>query len=115
LLTKILISVTVQIHSKSGLQTTGTPKIEIRLGSPTGTLAGTLQVAATGGFNAYEEQSCSINKITGVQDVYLVFGGAVMLTGLPLSQNRSRLSSTATSTVTAMLTPLIPRLCQDIF
>ncbi|CDG37499.1 Glucuronoxylanase XynC [Acetivibrio thermocellus BC1] len=57
--------------------TTGTPKIEIRLGSPTGTLAGTLQVAATGGFNAYEEQSCSINKITGVQDVYLVFGGAV--------------------------------------
>jgi len=41
------------------------------------TLAGTLQVAATGGFNAYEEQSCSINKITGVQDVYLVFGGAV--------------------------------------
>ncbi|ODM27792.1 carbohydrate-binding protein [Clostridium sp. Bc-iso-3] len=57
--------------------TTGTPKIEIRLGSPTGTLAGTLQVASTGGFNAYKEQSCNINKVTGLHDVYLVFGGAV--------------------------------------
>ena len=57
--------------------TTGTPKIEIRLDSPTGTLAGTLQVTATGGFNAYQEQSCSINNVTGKHDVYLVFGGAV--------------------------------------
>ncbi|MDP4179552.1 MAG: carbohydrate-binding protein [Bacillota bacterium] len=55
----------------------GTANIEIRLNSPTGTLAGTLQVASTSDWNTYQEQTCSINKVTGVNDVYLVFSGAV--------------------------------------
>jgi len=51
--------------------------IQIRLGSPTGTLLGTFSVAPTGDWNTYEEQSCNINKATGVNDVYLIFSGAV--------------------------------------
>jgi hypothetical protein len=57
--------------------TTDDTSIELRLDSPTGTLAGTLSVVSTGGFNAYEEQSCNINKVTGKHDLYLVFKGAV--------------------------------------
>ncbi|HQA57464.1 MAG TPA: carbohydrate-binding protein [Acetivibrio sp.] len=62
---------------KALVATTGTPNIQLRLNSPTGTLIGTLPVQATGGFNAYEEQSCSINNVTGKQDLYVVFSGAV--------------------------------------
>ncbi len=57
--------------------TTADTSIELRLDSPTGTLVGTLPVVSTGGFNAYEEQSCNINKVTGKHDLYLVFKGAV--------------------------------------
>jgi glucuronoarabinoxylan endo-1,4-beta-xylanase len=64
--------------SFSALVTTTTDTtIELRLDSPTGTLVGTLPVVSTGGFNAYEEQSCNINKVTGKHDLYLVFKGAV--------------------------------------
>ncbi|WP_137696473.1 pectinesterase family protein [Ruminiclostridium herbifermentans] len=62
---------------KSLVATTGTPNIELRLNSPTGTLIGTLKVASTGGWNEYKEQACSINTVTGVNDLYLVFTGAV--------------------------------------
>lgn len=62
---------------KALVATTGTPNIELRLNSPTGTLIGTLPVASTGGFNAYEEQSCSVSKVTGKHDLYLKFSGAV--------------------------------------
>jgi len=51
--------------------------IQLRLGSPTGTLLGTLSVESTGDWNTYEEQSCNINKATGVNDLYLVFSGPV--------------------------------------
>ncbi len=54
-----------------------TPKIELRLNGPTGTLIGTLSVKSTGDWNTYQEQTCSINKVTGVNDLYLVFTGAV--------------------------------------
>ncbi|HOQ37539.1 MAG TPA: carbohydrate-binding protein [Acetivibrio sp.] len=57
--------------------TTADTSIELRIDSPTGTLIGTLPVKATGGFNAYEEQSCNISKVTGKHDLYLVFKGAV--------------------------------------
>ena len=62
---------------KALVASTLSPNIELRLDSPTGTLIGTLKVAATGGFNAYEEQSCNISKVTGKHDLYLVFSGAV--------------------------------------
>lgn len=48
--------------------------IEIRLDSPTGTLAGTLTVAATAADNwtVYQTQSTDIANVTGIHDVYLV-------------------------------------------
>ncbi|WP_010250403.1 endo-1,4-beta-xylanase [Acetivibrio cellulolyticus] len=55
----------------------GTANIELRLNSPTGTIIGTLSVAETGGWNTYKEQTCSISKTSGVNDLYLVFSGGV--------------------------------------
>ncbi len=52
-------------------------KIELRLGSASGTLIGTLTVPSTGGWNDYEEKSCSITNTTGIKDLYLVFSGPV--------------------------------------
>ncbi len=49
----------------------------IRLNSASGTEVGTLQVPTTGGWDTYEEKSCTINTVTGVNDVYLVFSGPV--------------------------------------
>jgi hypothetical protein len=49
--------------------------MQIHLGSPTGTLLGTLKTAATGAWNNYTAQSTAISKLTGVQTVYLVFSG----------------------------------------
>ncbi len=54
-----------------------TAKIELRLNSPTGTLIGTLPVESTGDWNTYREQTCSVSKVTGVNDLYLVFSGPV--------------------------------------
>lgn len=54
-----------------------TANIELRLNSPSGTLIGTLPVAATGDWNTYEEQTCSVSGVTGTKDLYLVFSGAV--------------------------------------
>ncbi|WP_010250451.1 endo-1,4-beta-xylanase [Acetivibrio cellulolyticus] len=54
-----------------------TTNIELRLNSPSGTLIGTLPVAATGGWNTYTEQTCDISGVTGVNDLYLVFTGPV--------------------------------------
>lgn len=54
-----------------------TSDIELRLNSPSGTLIGTLSVKSTEDWNTYEEQTCSINKVTGVNDLYLVFTGPV--------------------------------------
>lgn len=48
--------------------------IEVRLDSPTGTLAGTLAVTATAtdNWNVYQTQSTDLVNVTGVHDVYLV-------------------------------------------
>ncbi|WP_171640745.1 discoidin domain-containing protein [Paenibacillus phytorum] len=58
--------------SAKGLNAGG--NIEIRLDSPTGTLAGTLTVAATApdNWNVYQTQSTDITNVTGVHDIYLV-------------------------------------------
>jgi len=49
--------------------------IELRLGSSTGTLIGTMSVSPTGDWDTYEEQTCSVNNATGVKDLCLVFSG----------------------------------------
>ena len=50
--------------------------IELRAGSPTGTLAGTVTVPATGGWEAWSNVTASITNPGGSADLYLVFKGA---------------------------------------
>jgi hypothetical protein len=50
-------------------------QIEIRVGGTAGKLLGTLTTDGTGGWSNFETQSTGISKVTGVQDVYLVFRG----------------------------------------
>lgn len=47
--------------------------IQIVLDSITGSLAGTLKIAKTGNTDIFQVQSCTLNGVTGVRDVYLVF------------------------------------------
>lgn len=51
-------------------------RIEIRLGSATGTLVGTLNVSSTGGNQSWRELETTVNQITGVHNVYFVFAGS---------------------------------------
>jgi len=51
--------------------------IELRLNSPTGTLIGKLPVAVTGDWGIYQEQTCDVSGVSGVNDLYLVFSGPV--------------------------------------
>ncbi|MET8147221.1 family 43 glycosylhydrolase [Actinoplanes sp. NPDC049668] len=50
-------------------------RIELRLGSPTGTLAGTCTVPGTGGWQAWTSVTCGVTGLTGTQDLYLRFAG----------------------------------------
>jgi len=49
--------------------------IEIHVDRPTGTLLGTCIVKSTGGVTNWAVQSCKINKVKGVHDIYFVFKG----------------------------------------
>lgn len=49
--------------------------IELRLGSPDGTLIGSQTIQATGGYGTYFWQQASVSNITGMHDLYLVFRG----------------------------------------
>jgi len=51
--------------------------IEIRTGSASGTLAGTLTVPGTGDWNTYEELSTSVSGLSGSKDLYFKFSGPV--------------------------------------
>ena len=48
---------------------------EIRTGSPTGTLIGSMKIGNTGGFQNWRTLSTGIKNANGTQDVYLVFKG----------------------------------------
>ena len=51
-------------------------KIEVRVGGTAGKLLGTLTTDGTGSsWSTFESQSIALSKVTGVQDVYLVFRG----------------------------------------
>jgi arabinoxylan arabinofuranohydrolase len=50
-------------------------RVELRLGSPTGTLAGTCTVPGTGGWQSWSTVSCPVSGLTGTQDLYLRFTG----------------------------------------
>jgi len=49
--------------------------LEIRLDSPTGTLAGTCVVPSTGGWQTWVTKSCSVRGLSGIHDIYLKFTG----------------------------------------
>jgi beta-glucosidase len=59
--------------------TPGAGTIEVRLGSPTGRLAGTVSVPSTGDVYAYTTVTGSLSRATGTRDVYLVFGSDLRL------------------------------------
>lgn len=49
--------------------------IEVRLGSSTGTLIGTVNVPNTGGLQTWQTATATITRTTGVHNVYFVFKG----------------------------------------
>ena len=55
----------------------GSTTIQLRLGSPTGTLIGSLNVESTGGWDSYKELSTTISDASGEKDLYLCFNGPV--------------------------------------
>jgi hypothetical protein len=50
-------------------------RIEVRLDSPTGPLAGTCAVGGTGGWQTWTTVSCPVSGATGTRDLYLRFAG----------------------------------------
>ncbi|GIF01509.1 glycoside hydrolase family 3 protein [Paractinoplanes rishiriensis] len=59
--------------------TSGAGTIEVRLGSPTGQLLGTAQVASTGNAYTYATTSATLTRTTGRHDVYLVLSPGLRL------------------------------------
>ena len=49
--------------------------IELRLGSPTGTLAGSVSVPNTGGWGSWTTRTAPISGASGIQSLYVVFRG----------------------------------------
>jgi arabinoxylan arabinofuranohydrolase len=49
--------------------------IELRLGSPSGTVVGTCAVPGTGGWQTWTTVTCPVSGATGTQDLYLRFTG----------------------------------------
>ena len=63
-------------------------KIEVRVGSQSGSLMGTLTTTGTGDWNVYRSQSTSLREISGVKDLFLVFrggGGVAVIDSLKFS------------------------------
>jgi arabinoxylan arabinofuranohydrolase len=50
-------------------------RVEVRVGGPTGTVAGTCTVPATGGWQNWTTVSCGVSGLSGTQDLYLRFAG----------------------------------------
>jgi hypothetical protein len=51
-------------------------QIEIRLDSPSGTLAGTCNVGRTGGWQTWNTVSCDLSGVSGVHNLYIVSRGS---------------------------------------
>ncbi|HEX2314968.1 MAG TPA: glycoside hydrolase family 3 C-terminal domain-containing protein, partial [Thermomonospora sp.] len=63
---------------------TGDGAVQVRLGSPTGPVAGTARVTATGGRYTYATVTAGLRRAAGRQDVYLVFSGDLRISGFSL-------------------------------
>ncbi|MFI6506739.1 glycoside hydrolase family 3 C-terminal domain-containing protein [Streptosporangium sp. NPDC050855] len=62
-----------------GVAATAASSVEVRLGSPTGTLAGTVPVTATGGVYSWATAQAPVQGVRGRQDVYLVLKGGLRI------------------------------------
>lgn len=49
--------------------------VEIRVGSETGTLAGTCKIANSGSWTSLSKSTCDVTGLTGVKDIFLKFQG----------------------------------------
>lgn len=70
-------------------------RIEVRLGGPAGTLAGTCSTGGTGGWQTWTTITCPITGATGTQDLHLRFAGG---SGFLLNVDWWRFSPAAAST-----------------
>lgn len=50
--------------------------IELRIGSPDGTLIGKIKIKETGSVNKYTLNTTNVKNITGIHDLYIVFNGS---------------------------------------
>ena len=57
-------------------------EIELRIGSVTGEIIGTLPVSYTGGVDMWMLRTATVKSVTGVQDLYLIFKGDVQVSNL---------------------------------
>ncbi|WP_284699846.1 cellulase family glycosylhydrolase [Chitinolyticbacter albus] len=85
-------------------------QIELRLGSPTGTLLATHTVASTGGWGNYAEQVVNLSQnVSGIQNVYLVGKGGDGIANLDwLRFESSAVTPTPTPTASPTPTPVTP-------
>ncbi|MEP1487558.1 MAG: carbohydrate-binding protein [Algibacter sp.] len=81
------------IEISAGTKTSG-GNIEIRAGSVSGNLLGTVEITNTGSFTSWQTFKGSINGISGAQDVYFVFTGG---DGYLFDVNWFKFSSTSLS------------------
>src|SRR5690606_30062772 len=61
------------VNIRAASDTTG-GTIELRTGSPTGSLIGTVEISNTGGWQTWQTFTGNV-EVTGVHDLYLVFAG----------------------------------------
>ncbi|GAA3444223.1 glycoside hydrolase family 3 protein [Planomonospora venezuelensis] len=69
-----------------GVAATAASSVEVRRGSPTGRLLGTVQVPATGGLYRWGTAAAPIAGASGKQDLYLVFRGGLRIRDLVLTR-----------------------------
>ncbi len=82
--------------------------IVIRLGSTTGPIIGTCSVAGTGGWQTWQNRSCTISGATGVQDVYFMFTGGTGFLFNFVSYSFTQSGVTVTNTPVATNTQAVP-------
>jgi len=83
--------------------------IEVRLDGITGKLIGTCNVTGTGGWQTWENKSCTVSETTGVHDVFLKFtGGSDYLLNLSSWKfNKKETAPTSTPTPTPTTRPTL--------
>lgn len=65
----------VKFHASVASEGDTGAAIEVRLDSEDGDVAGTIEIPNTGSMDTYQTCSVSVNKLTGIHDLYFVFTG----------------------------------------